>query len=270
MGGAVLAITVAMAAGAARAADAVPVTVKDGTTTLKGDLYLPKDAKGDVPLVLVVPEWWGKNDYVAMRASRIADELGYAALAVDMYGDAKVVDNPKDAGELAGPFYKDPEMGLRRLKAFAAAAPEAAKAAKVSVDAKKLGIVGYCFGGTQALNLARSSGTPGATKALAAVGLHAGLGGPLKDEGKISTKVLVLAGAADEMVKPEEIKAFKDEMKKHDAALTYIDYPGAKHAYTNPKATEIGKKFGIPVAYDEKADKASWQEMAAFLKAHLK
>src|SRR5262245_41421528 len=106
----VLGMFSALVSVSAFAATTVPVNVKDGDTTLKGSLVLPDKAKGELPLVVVVHEWWGRNDYTAMRSKRIADELGYAALEVDLYGDGKNTEDAKEAGALAGPFYKDPEM----------------------------------------------------------------------------------------------------------------------------------------------------------------
>lgn len=245
-------------------AESVPVTVKEGETSYQGDLYYPKGAKGSLPLVVVIHEWWGKSDYPKMRANKIADELGFAALAVDMYGDAKAVETPDEAMTLAKPFYENPTMGVKRLEAFIAAAPEAAKGAGITLDTAKVAAIGYCFGGSQALNLARSN-----APVKAVVALHAGLASSLKHEGKITPKVLVLNGDADPMVKKEEVTAFKAEMAKAKADWKYIAYPGATHAFSNPKATELGKKFKMPIAYNKNADTKSWNEMSKFLKANL-
>ena len=87
--------------------------------------------------------------------------------------------------------------------------------------------------------------------------------------GEVMAQVLVLNGEADPMVKPEQIEAFKQEMDKAKVKYEFVNYPGALHAFTNPAATELGKKFSIPIAYDEAADKASWAKMQEFLKATL-
>ena len=130
------------------AATSTPVAFKEGGKTFQGDLYLPKNAKGPLPLVVVVHEWWGKSTHPIAQAKRIADELGYAALAVDLYGDGTIVGNPQEVLALARPFYKDPWIGVERIQKFIEAAP------KDSVDVSKVVSIGYCFGGTQSLNLA--------------------------------------------------------------------------------------------------------------------
>lgn len=262
----------ALAASSANAAKSVPVKITEGDQTFSGDLYFPNNAKTTkaLPLVAVVHEWWGKTEHPQKRAQRIADQLGYAALVVDFYGDAKTVDTPKEAGALATPFYKDPMKGVKRLRAFVAAAPEAAKKAGVSLDLSKVAAIGFCFGGTQVLNLSRAGGLESDDATLrGVVSFHGGLESSLKADDPITAKVLVLHGAADKMVPDEQVAAFKKEMAEAKADLTFVAYPGALHAFTNPKATVVGKKHGIPVAYDAKADKKSWAEMRRFLKGLL-
>lgn len=254
----------------ALAAQSVPVRVKEGEQTFQGDLYLPKKrSQKPLPLVVVVHEWWGKTQYPKMRAEKVADELGFATLAVDLFGAGKTATNPQDAQGLATPFYNDPAQGVKRLQAFIAAAPEAAQGAKAAIDPKRIAAVGYCFGGAQALNLARSGQLPGNFKLDAVVAVHASLASKLKSQGKIEPKLLVLHGEADPMVKKEEVDAFKQEMKDAHADLKFVGYPDALHAFTNPRATEIGKKYNIPIAYNKSADTQSWKEMTRFLKDNL-
>ena len=217
-------------------------------------------------MVVVVHEWWGKNNYPEMRAKKIADELGYAALAVDLYGDGKTVVTPPEAQGLATPFYKEPSIGVKRLKAFIAATPDAAKKASATVDLSKLAAIGYCFGGTQVLNLARADDFPSDEKLLGVVSFHGGLASSLKPHEPMTVKILVLHGADDQFVKPDEVKAFKEEMKKANADMQFIAYPGATHAFSNPESTKNGKKYNIPIAYNAKADTDSWKQMKAFLK----
>ena len=254
-------------------ATALPVTVQDGATTLEGSLYLPNGpngpdgSMGPLPLVVVVHEWWGKNDYAETRAKRVADELGYAALAVDLYGAGKTAETPDAASALAKPFYQDAELGLKRLRAFLVAAPQVAAKHQATLENSQLAAIGYCFGATQVLNLARASETlPDGQKLLGVVSFHGGLGTTLKTHGSLKPKVLVLHGAADKMVTAEDVKTFQAEMKASHAQLEFKAYPGALHAFTNPKATEVGRKFKIPVAYDVHADKDSWIRMKAFLR----
>jgi dienelactone hydrolase len=233
-------------------------------------LFLPDSPQKNSPLVLVVPEWWGKNDYTEQRARQVADELGAIALAVDVYGDGKVGETPAEATALSSPFYKDPEVGVRILNAFLEKAPAAVQAAKASMDPRKIFAIGYCFGGTQVLNLLRSGQMPIKEKLLGVVSFHGGLASTLHAAHPIAPKLLVLQGEADQLVKPEEVAAFKKEMAGDKAKMTFISYPDAGHAFTNPKATEIGKKYGIPVAYNENADKKSWAEFKKFYEALAK
>ncbi len=251
------------------AAHSLPVSVKEGDRVFQGSISIPDSPKGALPLVVVVHEWWGKTEYPEMRAMQIADDLGYAALVVDLYGEGKTAQNPKDAQALATPFYQDPSLGVNRIRKFIAAATETAKQGGASIDTSKIAAIGYCFGGTQVLNLARAGALPDNGKLIGVVSFHGGLASSLRAQGPIEPKLLVLHGAADKMVKQEEVSAFKDEMKKAKADLVFKAYPGALHAFTNPKATEIGKKFQIPVAYDEKADKDSWVQMKSFLKKNF-
>jgi dienelactone hydrolase len=120
------------------AATSTRVTFKQDGRMFQGDLYLPKNAKGPLPLVVVVHEWWSKSKHPITQAKRIADEIGYAALAVDLYGDGKTVGTPQEARALARPFYKDPSMGVERIQKFIGAVP------KNSVDVSKVVSIGYC------------------------------------------------------------------------------------------------------------------------------
>jgi dienelactone hydrolase len=253
-----------LASVSAQAATEVPLTLTQGNEKYMGTLFLPEHSTGSVPLVIVVPEWWGKNAYSDRRARMVADELGAAALSVDVYGNGKVVETPTDAMALSGPFYKNPEAGVKTLNAFLAAAPSAAQSAKVTLDPSKVLAIGYCFGGTQVLNLARSSQMPANEKLIGVVSFHGGLASSMVASGPIAPKLLVFQGEADQMVKPADVVAFKKEMKADHAKMEFISYPGAQHAFTNPKATEIGEKYKIPVAYNENADKKSWAEFKKF------
>ncbi len=236
------------------------ITYSADGTTLKGYISRPTGAGGKRPAVLVVHEWWGNNDYSRKRADQVAG-LGYVALAVDLYGDGKTVDNPKEAGALSGEASKNLDVTEKRF-----AAARALLAQQPDVDAGRIAAIGYCFGGGVVLQMARR----GADLA-GAVSFHGFLGTqtPAK-AGAVKGKVLVLNGAADPFIKAEQIAAFKKEMQDAGVAFTFIDYPGAVHAFTNPAATENGKKFNLPLAYDADADKKSWAEMQGFLQTVLK
>lgn len=225
-----------------------------GSQKYNGYLATPSGV-GPFAAVLIVHEWWGLEDYARMRADQLA-KLGYVALAMDMYGDGKTANNPKDAGALAGAALKDWPSAFERVQKALAVLKE-----QSNVDKTKVAAIGYCFGGGVLLNAARSG-----LDINGVVSFHGSLK-PLTDERILKTKILVLNGAADPMVTKEEISAFKAEMKEHKASYEFVDYPGALHAFTNPKATKVGKEFNLPVAYDQKADQQSWAKMKDFLKA---
>jgi len=236
------------------------VTYSADGTTLKGYIARPAQATGKLPGVLVVHEWWGNNDYARKRADMLA-QLGYVALALDIFGDGKVVDNPKEAGALSGAATKNMDVSEKRFRAA-----KELLARQPNVDAARIAVVGYCFGGRIALEMARRG-----LDLRGAVSFH----GFLQTEtpakaGSVKAKLLVLHGAADPFIKPEQIEGFKKEMQAAGVDYRFIDYPGAVHAFTNPAATENGKKFNLPLAYDAEADKKSWDEMQGFLRTVLK
>jgi len=236
----------------------VSVSTEKGEKPLNGTLFLPERTKKDLPLVVVVHEWWGKTDYPLMRAQKIADELGYAAIAVDLFGEGKTVDNPKDAQAATEPFYQEPALGVSRIRAFI-------ERAAARTGSSRVAVIGYCFGGAQALNFARAGTLPEGQKLLGVVSFHGFLTSPLKAPKKLAPRLLVLHGEADQMVKKADVATFKKEMKVAGADLAFVSYPGASHAFTNPKATENGRKFQIPIAYNAKADAASWKKAREFL-----
>lgn len=227
--------------------------------TLKGYIAYNDTIKEKRPGVLVVHEWWGNNDYSRMRATMLA-ELGYVALAVDMYGNGQVVDNPADAGRLAGETMKNmPGMKAR----FAAALALLKK--NSSVDSSRIAAIGYCFGGGVVLNMASAG-----ADLKGVVGFHPGLGSVLPAEkGNVKAKILVCNGAADKFNSEETIKNFKAGLDSAKAEYRFVNYPNALHAFTNPAATENGKKFNMPIAYNENADKQSWTDMQIFFKKIL-
>lgn len=215
---------------------------------------LPKEFKDKIPLIIIVHEWWGRNEYV-MNRSKMLNDLGYATLAVDLFGDSKAVESPADAQTLATPFYQNPQLGVSKLSKYLDLAKQ-----DPHVDASNIYVIGYCFGGTQALNLARSG-----ADVKGVVSFHGGLASGISSNG-IKAKILALNGLADPMVPAKERTGFEKEMKSLKANYKVVNYKGATHAFTNPKATEVGKKYKIPVAYNKKADEASWKELVLFLK----
>lgn len=234
------------------------VSYKAGDTELKGFLALPAGASAEnkVPGVLVVHEWWGHNQYVRDRARMLA-ELGYAALAVDMYGDGKNTEHPADAQKFAQEVMSNQEVGTARFEAA-----RELLASRPEVAGDKLAAVGYCFGGSVVLHAARAGADLDAVAAFHPGGFAAET--PV-EKGEVDAKILVATGGADPFVKPESVAAFKKEMKESGVDLRYVEYPGAKHAFTNPEATELGKKHSMPLAYDAEADKKSWTELRQLL-----
>ncbi len=205
------------------------------------------------PVVLVVPEWWGLNDYAMSRAKQLA-ALGYLAIAVDMYGNGTIADNPELAGKLAMPFYQDPAMAKRRFDAALAKVKTYAVA-----DTTQIAAIGYCFGGAQVINMAKMG-----ENLKGVVSFHGNLTVMPADKALLKAPILVCHGDSDQFVKPEEVTMFKKQMDSIGAVYTFKSYPGATHAFTNPDATKTGEKFKIPVAYNAAADSASWNDMKDF------
>jgi len=227
------------------------VAYKTDSLTMKGYLAFDDATKDKRPGIIVVHEWWGNNEYSRKRAEMLA-ELGYVALAVDMYGDGKQADNPGDAAKMAGEVMINPTM----LTARFTAALDFLKNDE-HVDPVRIGAIGYCFGGGVVLAMARAGVDLKAT-----VCFHGSVATqtPVK-RGDVKGKILVCNGAADKFVPETDIKKFKSEMKSAGVDFKFVDYPGATHAFTNPAATDLGIKFNMPIAYNEKADKRSWAEM---------
>ncbi len=224
--------------------------------TLKGYIAYDNSIKGKRPGVLVVHELWGLNDYARRRARMLA-ELGYTAFALDMYGEGKQAKNPEEAEKLSNMVRGNLDEAQARFDA----ALELLRNQK-TVDPNRIAAIGYCFGGGVVLNMAlRGVDLDGV------VSFHGALptSAPAKP-GKIKAAVLVLQGADDQFVKPEQVEKFKELMKSENANFEVIIYPNAKHSFTVPKADEYAKEFNIPVGYNAQADKESWAKMEEFLK----
>jgi dienelactone hydrolase len=232
-----------------------PVEYSTQGVVMKGYLAYDENGNGKRPGVLVVPEWWGLNDYARRRARMLA-ELGYTSLAVDMYGEGKVVTTPDEAGKLSSETMKNFDVAKARFMAaldFLKGQP--------TVDPNRIAAIGYCFGGGVVLNMARQG-----VDIKGVVSFHGNLTAVKPAQpGSVRAKILVLNGGADKFITPEQIEAFKQEMKAAGADFQFISYPGALHSFTNPDATGLGKNFNMPIAYNAKADKESWSEMKKFL-----
>ncbi len=222
-----------------------------GEDELKG--YMAYDDKSGSPRpgVIVVHEWWGLDDYIRTRADKLA-ELGYAALSIDMYGNGATADSPDEAGAMMNAVLGNMEIGTSRLRAA-----HEVLCAQPMVDEKRTAAIGYCFGGAMVLHMARI-GMP----LKAVVSFHGALGSFHKPAvGEVKAKILVCHGAADSLVPDDDVANFKLEMKDAQADMDFVAYEGALHGFTSRDASDNGKKYGLPLAYDEIADQESWQAM---------
>ncbi len=233
------------------------VAYEQNGTQLEG--YLAYDDEktdaGQVPGVLVIPEWWGVNAYVKSRADQLA-QLGYVAFVADMYGKGKVTEDPKRAEEWSTPFYGKALMPERAQ----AGLDQLLKVAQV--DKAKVAAIGFCFGGSAVQTLAYS-GAP-----LAGIAsFHGGpVPAPASAEGKVKAKFLLMNGAVDKMVSPEDRVALEQSLEKIGVDYQSIDYAHALHAFTNPDADRVAKAHGMvgKIGYNELAARRSWQQMQIF------
>jgi len=230
------------------------ITYSADGTTLKGFLAWDGTISGPRPGILVVHEWWGLNDYARSRAEQLA-KLGYTAFAVDMYGNGRTAAHPKDAQALMADVAHSPETVLAR---FQAALDVLKKQSTVNPD--KIGAIGYCFGGAVVLNAVRSG-----IDLDAVASFHGALAGLIPVKGPIKAKILVCTGADDPLVTPDQVEAFKEQMK--GSHYEVISYPGARHGFTNPKSDENREKYDLQfLAYNPEADTKSWEAMKGLFK----
>lgn len=232
------------------------VDYSDGQVTMKGYIAFDDGLQGKRPGVLVVHEWWGQNDYARSRARMLA-AMGYTALAVDMYGDGKTAPHPSEAGALAGEVRKNLPMARARFEAALRALRQ-----HPTVAADDVAALGYCFGGSVVLEMARMG-----LDLDAVVSYHGSLALSTPAEpGRIKARVAVFTGEADPMIPPAQVESFRQEMEKAGAWLTVVSYPGVKHSFTNPEADQLAGRFNLPLAYDRQADEDAWRQTAALLK----
>jgi dienelactone hydrolase len=227
------------------------IEYRDGPTVLEGYLAYD-DATEDLrPGVLIAPEWWGLDDYPKHRAQQLA-RMGYVAFAIDMYGSGNVTNDPQQAGKWMTPFATDRMLTRRRAQAGLDVL-----LGQKYVDPKRVGGIGYCFGGMVVLELARA-GAP----LNGVVSFHGNLT-RTADEGadKIAAKVLICQGGDDPLAPVTVLPSFMDEMKLANANFQVNVYSGAQHAFTNP-ASDTRHIPGI--AYNAQADKRSWMAMDDF------
>lgn len=230
-----------------------PIDYKSQDTVLEGYVAVSKSPEGKRPGVLIVPDWMGVGEDYKKIADKVAD-LGYVAFLADIYGKDVRPKNSEEAAALANKYKSD--RGLMRQRILAAL--DELKKNK-NVDQDRIAAMGYCFGGTVVLELARS-GAP----IRGVVTFHGGLDTPTPEDAKnIKGKVLVLHGADDPFVPPQQVAAFQDEMRKGGVDWQMVFYADAVHSFTNPAAGTDKSKGN---AYNEKADKRSWEAMKSFFK----
>jgi dienelactone hydrolase len=227
------------------------IEYKQGDATLEGFVAYDDAIQGKRPGVLVVHQWMGLTDYEKHRAEMLA-RLGYVAFCADIYGKGVHPQNTAEAGAQAGKYKNDRQLLRARVNAGLDALRQQPLA-----DPDRIAAIGYCFGGTTVLELARSGADIGGV-----VCFHGGLDAPNPDDGKnIKCKVLVCHGADDPFSSPQDIAALEDEMRKGGVDWQLIKYGGAVHSFTQPMAGNDNSKGA---AYNEKADKRSWEAMKQF------
>lgn len=228
------------------------VDYKDGKTVLEGQLFYDDSWTTARPAVVVVHQWMGPSDHEKESAQQLA-KLGYVAFVADIYGKGVRPTSADEAGKLAAKYKSDIQLYRQRVKAALESVSKSKK-----VDAKKLVIIGYCFGGTGALEAAR-----GGFPVVAAVSFHGGLATPLPENTKnVMAKLLVLHGAIDPFVSIKEVNGFIKEMNDAKADFQFIAYSGAVHAFTQKNA---GGDVTKGTAYNEVADHRSWLAFKNFL-----
>jgi dienelactone hydrolase len=228
------------------------VDYKQGDTTLEGFLAYDDSISGKRPGVLVVHQWLGLTDYEKRRATMLA-QLGYVAFCADIYGKGVRPTNVQEAGALVGKF--EHESGRTLLRDRVNAGLDVLKKNDL-VDTKRVAAIGYCFGGTTVIELARSGADLNGV-----VSFHGGLDAPNPaDARNIRCKVLALAGADDPFQNPSDLAAFESEMRDNKVDWQIVFYGGAVHAFTQPDPGFVN----AGAKYNEKADKRSWEAMKTF------
>lgn len=228
------------------------VTYSADGVEMKGYIAYDESIEGERPGVIVVHEWWGHNDYARGRAEDLA-KLGYTGFAIDMYGEGKNTEHPEDAEKFMMQVFNNMEQGEARFNA----AMDLLKQ-HPTVNSEKIGAIGYCFGGAVVLHMARIG-----TDLDGVASFHGNLSSMHEVEpGSIKAEILVAHGADDQFTTEEQFEAFKKEMEEAEADYNIIVYENAAHSFTNPNADKY--KDQLPLAYNEEADKKSWEDMKQF------
>jgi dienelactone hydrolase len=226
----------------------------DGVT-LTGYIAYDERQEGTRPGVLVVHEWWGHNEYARERARMLA-EMGYTALALDMYGDGKLAEHPEDAQKFMMEVTGNLDVVVDRFQTARGLLEQHA-----TTDPEKTAAIGYCFGGAVVLHMARLGADLDAVASF-----HGDLAARTEIKpGTITARILVAHGADDPFVPQDQLEAFRQEMADAEVDMKFVAYPGAVHSFTNPGATAVGERFEMPLAYNREADLESWNELESLL-----
>jgi dienelactone hydrolase len=226
------------------------ITYESDTTLMRGYIAHNSALKEKRPGIIVVHEWWGHDDFARNKADELA-EMGYVALAVDMYGEGKQAEHPEEAMAFSSSVMKNFDTAKQRFMA----AMQTLKANE-NVNPDQISAIGFCFGGSVALSMANA----GVDLDAVAV-FHSGLGLPVMPSEKLTAKLLIQNGAEDMMITDEQENAFKDQLDAINADYEYIAYEGVKHSFTNKDADSLAKKYELPLAYDKEATEKSWENM---------
>lgn len=232
-----------------------PISYQDGNQKLNGFVISPSKSLANQPGILILPAWMGIDEHAKEVAQNLA-KLGYHAFIADIYGEGNYPNNSKEAGQQAG-FYKNNITDYHRRIQLALE-----QLVKNGANKDNIVVIGYCFGGTGAIEVARAR-----MNVKGVVSFHGGLGKASdRITSEIKTKVLVLHGAVDPFVPEKEVLAFQQEMKESKADWQMIYYSGDVHSFTNKKA---GNDNSRGAAYNESADKRSFEHFLSFLKEVL-
>lgn len=235
----------------------IQYTAQDGQTLI-GYFAAPADIQS-VAGILVAPEWWGRNEYTEQRARELA-EHGYAALAIDMYGDKKVTTDSQQAYAWMMQTFESNDTIVNRATAALDILKEQAE-----VDGNKLAAIGFCYGGKVVLDLARAN-----APLQAVATFHANLSTATPAQvGQVQAEILVLHGELDSMVSLDDVAKFREEMHAAQVAHEVIVFEDAKHGFSNPLADERAKANGVDLGYNADAEQKSLAAMYELLAERL-
>lgn len=235
------------------------VSYEAGSKACRSSFVVDTRTAGKKPGVLVFPEFWGLNDYARSRAKMLAEQ-GYAAMAVDVYGDGLQAADKDQAVAQMTALMSDPAVTSARIMDALDALNS-----QPEVDGSRVAAIGYCMGGALALRAARLG-----LELRAVASFHGILASPVQAApGKVKAGVLVCHGGADPLVPAESVTAFHAEMKAAGVDYELIAYPGVLHGFTEPEADARAKKYGLPLGYNAKADRASWASLLTLLSRRL-